>query len=874
MFRLLFLLLPVTALAVSDAPQSIIPSNLDDVIFYGGLKDKGLPGSSISQQKPPFQYPRPRPQVSYPAQGVSPERPGSAEVEAVEITLRREQTSPERTEATFGFPLAKGAVFDLEKIRVIDPESRNEFPLQVNALAFWPDGSVKSAYLQFPVEMAAEKRVKVEFGNRISRTSAPVDALKHTVRESDIQVSTGAIEVIVGTDKFAPLKEVYALKPERRLLARSSGFELLDENGALYSSLLGAPESVRVEREGSYDLVLRIEGKFFNEKSDVLMRYISRLRFVAGSGKVDMSVTLVNDVLDHEFTDTSRFALNLKFPDIKPWKAMVDFGSGPLTFDRKWSFHQWDENTVVTEINDKVVPARGRVGGAIEVGSGDDRVQIIPESFWQRWPKGVEISPGSVNIDFLPPQPEGYGKDFPDHLRFPFVEGRYRMKWGMSFTERLRFDFLPSAEVRPLLAGAGASPRSVIPPEYILATGVFSAFPIEKTPDKDAWDGYVHRTFEVARSRRDILREYGYLNYGDWYGERGRNWGNNEYDRPHGYFVQYLRSGQAEFLDAAIAGVRHQADVDIIHAYPDPLYIGANHQHSIGHTGVSYQRVNPKTWSFAYGEAEWARNGHTWANGMADAWLLTGDPVVMESLLALGEHIRWAFAPAFKNLGTHQRSAGWSLQAALETYRATSDPEYLNAARMIKDVALREIDPASGAYSHKLPPDHAEGKTDVVGNSVYNVGILLTALSRYHEVTKDPELLPYMSGMGSWLVDSWQEEGKAWPYSALPDGSPASHLTPQTAPLNYPGLAYAGLVLERSDFLQLANLALTNTFPPGAVEDRDVGGMTPAHGKMFSVKLFATDWTLAVLEAARKKGLLPASPSEASPTVENTPPKP
>ena len=52
-----------------------------------------------------------------------------------------------------------------------------------------------------------------------------------------------------------------------------------------------------------------------------------------------------------------------------------------------------------------------------------------------------------------------------------------------------------------------------------------------------------------------------------------------------GFAYQFFRSGDRRYYRLGMEAARHQADVDIVHAYPDPFYIGSNHQHSIGHTG-------------------------------------------------------------------------------------------------------------------------------------------------------------------------------------------------------------------------------------------------------------------------------------------------
>lgn len=393
-----------------------------------------------------------------------------------------------------------------------------------------------------------------------------------------------------------------------------------------------------------------------------------------------------------------------------------------------------DENSLVSQVGEESTTMASRSSGSAEIKTAGDRVQVSFCDFWQRWPKGLETRPGHLRFDFLPQQSEAYGKNLPDHLRFPFVEGRYRLKWGMAFTERLSFDFQAKEPLKALSTALNTPLQAILPVAYTAATGAFGTLSASDTPLSKSWNDFMNRSLELHRQQREKQREYGYLNWGDWYGERGRNWGNNEYDRSHAF------------------------------------YIGANPQHSIGHTGISYQLVIPKTWTYQYDHASSAGNGHTWADGMADCWLVTGDPVVMESLIALGEHIRWAFVPQYKSIGTHERSAGWSIQAALATYRATSDPEYLKAADKIAQLAIKEWDKETGIWPHPLPAPHAGGRTGVIGNSVYNIGVLLMGLSKYHEQTQNPEVLECMNRACEWVAKSWKEE-RAWPYSAAADGT-------------------------------------------------------------------------------------------------------
>ncbi len=189
------------------------------------------------------------------------------------------------------------------------------------------------------------------------------------------------------------------------------------------------------------------------------------------------------------------------------------------------------------------------------------------------------------------------------------------------------------------------------------------------------------------------------------------------------------------------------------------------------------QSPEAATWSHAYDEHTDGTNGHTWADGMADAWCLTGDPRVAEAALELGEHLTWAIAPTFKSLGTHERSAGWSIKALMGLYRLRPDPDYLKAAGQIAAVAAKSqtLD-LGGAWAHKLPPDH--DPLQRVGNCPFLIGILLTSLAEYHEQSGDETIWRSLEASTAWLRKAWDAPRASWPYSADTEGKPTSPIFP------------------------------------------------------------------------------------------------
>src|SRR5690606_39207408 len=76
------------------------------------------------------------------------------------------------------------------------------------------------------------------------------------------------------------------------------------------------------------------------------------------------------------------------------------------------------------------------------------------------------------------------------------------------------------------------------------------------------YDTWADQQFEgYSRSIRE-QRDYGAMNWGDWWGERGVNWGNHEYDTPLHIFTQYARTGDPKYFYVGEQSARHYAEVD------------------------------------------------------------------------------------------------------------------------------------------------------------------------------------------------------------------------------------------------------------------------------------------------------------------------
>lgn len=847
--------LPRSSAAVPDLPRGSSSSlrtaedfrYVDDLVQYEKLADKGLRFDQVAPREP-FRPGRPCPEPLFTTTPKHPEQVGSLTRTRVPVSLL-EETGTDRAQSpiSFGFPCPRGGIFDPAHMRVL--EGDREIPAQFTITAFWPDGSLKWVLVDFLIDLQAneDKTVTVELGREVQRQ--PLDSPLRIEDQSDqLSVITGPHRYSLGKRDFRVLNSADRLAADgsRPLVVSELGMTLTNEAQEVFCTAYSAPERVVVEQAGPIKTVVRVEGHYGSREPATYMKYVGRMTFWAGSPRVGIAWTTINDYLQTEFTDVSTLGLALLLRGAPRANTVYLFDAdGRLTAQpvAQATVTQYtDQQGVLEEFGaeDQRRVELDRTPGVVRCSSENGSITLAVQDFWQRWPKRLEVGPQGLTFMPLPPQPApDFGVGLPHYLLYNLCEGKYRFKWGMSFTDRFALDFGDQTSAAALYADVNQPVVAVIPAAWYAETGALGrlAPPLEK--QFAVWDKWVADAFQANMRVKERDREYGFLNYGDWYGERGRNWGNNEYDYAHGLFQDFLRTGNRDHYRWALTAARHQAEVDVVHAYPDGFYVGGQVPHSVGHTGAWSEQLERGTWQCRYDSMVTAANGHNWADGMVDAWCLSGDAGVMQSALLYGEHVAWAMSPTFKALGTHERSAGWSLKGIMALYNQTYDPEYLAAARRIAEVALREQDLAGcGAWPHVLPLDHANGQANVVGNNLFLIGVLLGGLQAYAEAVQDPAVDQALIAGVRWVAKSWDEAVGGWPYSATPEGRP---LYPATTSLNMliiQPVAYVAKLTGDEALWHIVEEALAAVAVGGA----------DSFGKSVAQKLHFAGGTLALLQ--------------------------
>ena len=836
----------------------------DDLVRLEALTNKGLRYEDVAPAEP-VRLGRPRPGVPFAVDSRKPGETGSIKRQQVRVHLLEEAgVARRRTPVTFGFPLPEGGVFDLSQLRVLtsgstdDPSTDgDDVPAQFTATAFWPDDSLKWVLVDFAASLGpgTEAEYVLEFGSDVRRTPTR-SRLRAEESDTEIHVVTGPLKVTIDKVRFNIFRSAFLdrnkdgrfSQNERTASSTPEGLRMVDEHGRLFTLADREPDDVRIEERGPRKVVVRVAGKYAAADGTPYMEYIIRLTFREDSPRVTVQHTHIDTYLKTEFTDITSLTMPLA-PAAELTRATVltrgeqsPFASRVCSLKDGSAFKvfQRDEQSFVLSSGGEKIGGAGHPGVVLFEGP-DTPLGVVVHELRQRWPKAIEATAKEIVIGILPEQPDPlYGRDMPHYLQFPLCEGKYRFKWGMSFSTRVTVDFSGGVTPEELSADADMPVVPVLPASWYAATRALGRMAAPMNRQFTRWDEFVRTGYAGHIARKKMYREYGYFNYGDWYGERGRNWGNNEYDLAHGLFMQFARTGNRDYYRLALAAARHQADTDCVHAYPDPQYVGANHEHSIGHTGTWSQHPPRATWSYAYSGGTWAGNGHTWAEGMMEAWLLAGDARVMEACLGLGEHIAWAFAPNFHRLSTHERTAGWSLLAAMAIYHGTSDPVYLEAAERIAAVPLREQKfDEGGAWPHKLPAGHSGGHTNAYGNNLFLIGILLTGLSELHEATQDPALEKSIIAGARWVTSCFDEQNEAWPYSAAVDATPLyARCSVDLNALMARAVAYAGTLSGEPRFVQVAEAAFA----------RGVRGRADAEGKALAMSMVFAPATLSLLQ--------------------------
>ncbi|MBQ6617035.1 MAG: hypothetical protein IJH67_11780 [Thermoguttaceae bacterium] len=773
---------------------------------------------------------------------------------------------------TSGVPLAKGACYadSDQTFRLKNADGKN-IRAQFTPVAWWQDGSVQWLVVDFRADTDAQKPVKYTLEilpEMLSEEILDEDEDDKEVNKRFDGISAEHLcpfesEIILadGRKLYAPgdgYSQDYRLKDVRvttRLEGNYIEAEKMDQARDIFWESARDADDDSDQPQRSQPLqpgfVWRIEiTDYLNEMPHNDLR---RTRWTIGNNQLDKPFTLIrsasvrNDlfvyggeyscqILQDELNHAS-VEINGKKQETDRFDGYLELHNGAVLFRNFWQ--TWPKGLSV-----KMTPAPKPGGGGVF--NITDSLEDKPESH----NGNSEGKPFYLNLEYqiLPPLPDGYSDDPKKNKRDNLVQNYfwlkdncYQFKRGMEITvefwtasrERMENDkHLREHLQNPLFAACS--------PEYYCSVGVF---PPVSPATKGEFDGYeqaFRTSFENLEKGRRERGEYGWMSFGDWFGERVNNWGNNEYDLSYTCAMHFARTGDVTILQRGIEMAQHYMTVDF-QKYPvNPNAKERMYLHTFGHVNGFFTPDDPRLEGLT-GQATqvpyWFKaetdngGGHDFQPGNFYIGVLTGD----EELLSKAYTVCYAqakwYTPRF-SFGI-ERGAGWPLTNAVYAYRFTNNPFFLNAARIYFETIQSKQNPETGCFD--LPQDQTEcdcpDKKEHRGGKAFAVGVLLHGLARYYETEPDParkeQIKTVIVRCADWLLDcSWNEEKQGFRYKT---GCPKYADSGWYSILVAEGLAYASEISGNPRYRDFLVRTLGKPI-------QNVSGTGKASGKDFSQK--------------------------------------
>jgi hypothetical protein len=570
-----------------------------------------------------------------------------------------------RGHVTSGVPFPMGALQTNAAFRLLDAGG-SALPLQTQVPAIWRDGSIKWVLLDFQTDLAAgeTRQFTLEGGGNLMTSPPPLQAIRIDDQPEALWVSTGPLRFAVDKGQFGVFAPAFLdlnrdgrFTSEERLPGRGlvQSLELAKEFAGWRTRVL-PPDEVRVEERGPLRAVVRISGWIDDGTTNRLVRYLLRAHAFAGSSAVLVQHTVVQinprikmlwvkDLslrLDWPLDSSAGFQLGGGLPE--PHAGTLDAGAVTLA--------QLREGSYAVTCAGRTNAAGLHAAGWAEIDDGRRGVSVAVKDLWQQFPKAITVASNGLRLGLFP------------------AEGAepFDMDQGLAKTHDVLFDFHPAEAPADFTFHESrfTPPFAAAPSRWYCDSKVFgdvAPFDFDLFPDYETLTEASGDKF--IKSMATGVRNWGDFYYGGPY--KGKNaFMDLEYDVPHNFLVQFARTGQRKYLDAARRMAQHQADIDVNH------FTKWQWKHSPRHTETQ------------------AEFGHTFTRGLLENWYLTGNRRCLEAAVELGDYFATEF-PKPSTLG-NERQIGWGLISLLPVYEATWDPKYIASVTNTLDRLIAGLD--------------------------------------------------------------------------------------------------------------------------------------------------------------------------------------
>ncbi len=612
------------------------------------------------------------------------------------------------TPVSNGVPFPMGAVATTDHLRL---ETLQGAQLSANyrSLVTWPDGSVKSALISFVPAPSGDTYpdVVLQYGPSVSH--AAIGAAQVAQDASTLTITTDMLKLQFSKTRFSVLEQAWtdvngdgAFDAGEQWLTAPADLVVVDKKtgrtfrGSLWTSadayaprlIETGPQKVTILLDGR---VKGVDGGLTADGDPTLVQAKVWLTVNAGSPLIHLQTT----VIDTKYRPTEQFTakvmelsgISLDIPTQVTNAAYAAGGDGATV-------HQGSVGTQAVLFQDadatfnssftynffySGVGAGSKAPGWMDVSMTGRGATLGLRDFWQTFPHKLEANgSGLLRINFLPTDSShtfwtvfpGVGKTYEGFLDLH--------AGGYATTVRRRAELTLE---HPLL---------VADPAWYSVTEAFG--PISPPSSVTTyWEAKMDKQYNCTVLQQGCSgwpKVYGQRDFGDYQfgfgtdsqGKTFPNYGDEHYEDPHGFLLQFVRTSDRRWFDHAAAGARHHYDLDVMHVKSSRYYgfpQGKMHWHGSGeHEGSTIEL------------------GHVVPGGLDEYYMLTGDPRALEVAREQGDWVEaWArsgggrIAPELPSdspgLDEYERPTAWTLYTALKSYEATGDPKYLEAASIL-----------------------------------------------------------------------------------------------------------------------------------------------------------------------------------------------
>lgn len=673
------------------------------------------------------------------------------------------------------------------------------------------------------IEPSTTGRYVLQYGDRTETTqSGKQSPLTWKQIDDGVLVDTGPMRAVIGS-RFLERVSVCDDQGTWTDVVDEPGEMWVTVDGqrqGCYLASLDAEPEIVVEESGPNRLCVRVTGWHVNEAGQRYAPFVLRVHAYAGKPCLRVFHTFVVSDLPQRGLITG---IGLRVPVATQVGGLVDYGgavrqtgetdSGRLAqtgLRQQQIIHQGE-----TVAND--APAKGYL--ALETAQGTAACAV--RNFEQLYPKSLEYdgrgltcwiwpkSAGPLDLrreeDKQSPEflafkeqcPAGY-KEWIDpgtaksagisarryraavrHQQMSVVAGASAL--GLARTHEMLWVFLPDwpehGQLERLASSVEEPLLPFVDPHYLGETEVLGQLGWKDRERFPLVENYLDRKLDwIIRHRDQWARWWGMVDFGDvqsiyetlrsttipgqWLKFMGRHgWKNSEVDIPNHLMYHYLRSGDRRVFHFYESMLRHQMDVDTMHANL-PEFEAPGHQWEAGQWTRGGQHRH------AYNHYAGTPNiGHTWNEGLVNYYFLTGDRRAYDVALEVGEYSLGA--PVGKAEGTFDkwskhtntklrfaRSAANAYRNALKCYEMTGEARW-------KKEALRW-------RRHFL--DNSPQYLDQQPATFHVTTYLVRTLALDWCIFRDPSVAEELVRIARWHCDhirrGYDERGLHYPYLA------------------------------------------------------------------------------------------------------------